>query len=200
LEKYAPTDHPIHPLLAARWSPRAFAPNPIPEDQLSRLMEAARWAPSSSNEQPWAFIVATSENQPALAKMLECLVEGNRNWATNAPLLMLAFAHNKSARTGKENAHAWHDVGQAVANLTFQATSEGLVVHQMAGILPDHIREVYSIPADWSPVTAVAVGRPGDHNTLPEKLRARELAPRERKPQSDFVFHGEWGESSSGRP
>lgn len=163
-------------------------------------MEAARWAPSSMNEQPWAFIVASSSDQAAFAKMLECLVEGNRIWAANTPLLMLTFAHNKSARTGKDNTHAWHDVGQAVANLTFQATSEGLVVHQMAGILPDHIREAYSIPADWSPVTAIAVGHPGDHTALPEKLRERELAPRERRPQSGFVFHGEWGKPATGRP
>jgi nitroreductase len=193
MENPAPTDHPIHSLLTARWSPRAFAAHPVSAEQLARLLEAARWAPSSYNEQPWAFLVATSDEKPAFSKMLDCLLEGNRAWASAAPVLVLTFAHKVFARNNKENAHAWHDVGQAIANLTFQATAEGLVVHQMAGILPDRIREIYSIPEDWSPVTGVAIGHPGEPGSLPEKLRERERAPRERKPLSEFVFRGEWG-------
>jgi nitroreductase len=194
MDKPAPTDHPIHPLLSTRWSPRSFASHPVSADQLARLLEAARWAPSSFNEQPWAFLVATSDDQPSFTKMLTCLIEGNRAWATAAPVLMLTFAHKTFVKNGKDNPHAWHDVGQAIANLTVQATSEGLVVHQMAGILPDHIREIYSIPNNWSPVAGAAIGHPGDPNLLPEKLRERELAPRERKPVSAFVFQGGWGE------
>src|SRR4051812_20913230 len=125
MDKPANTDQPIHPLLKARWSPRAFAAHPVAPDQLARLLEAARWAPSSFNEQPWAFMLASTEDKVRFSKMLECLVEGNRAWASNAPLLMLTFASKAFARNGKPNAHAWHDVGQAVADLTVQATSEG---------------------------------------------------------------------------
>jgi nitroreductase len=199
MDKPAPTGHPIHPLLGARWSPRAFAAHPIPAEQLARLFEAARWAPSSFNEQPWAFLVATADDKPNFSKMVECLVEGNRAWASAAPVLMLTFANNVFAKNNKDNPHAWHDVGQAVANLTVQATSEGLAVHQMAGILSDHIRAVYSIPEIWTPVTGVAIGHPGDPESLPEKLRERERAPRERKPLSAFVFQGNWGEDWSER-
>lgn len=193
MEKPAPTDHPIHPLLTARWSPRAFAAHPVSAEQLARLFEAARWAPSSYNEQPWAFLVATADDKAPFTKMLECLVEGNRAWASSAPVLMLTFASKVFAKNNKENPHAWHDVGQAIAHLTFQATADGLVVHQMAGILPDHIRAVYSVPREWSPVTGVAIGHPGDSERLSDKLRERELAPRERKPLSQFVFQGGWG-------
>jgi nitroreductase len=193
MDRTAPTDHPIHPLLGARWSPRAFAPHPIAPDQLARLLEAARWAPSCYNEQPWAFFVAHADDKPAFAQMLDCLVEFNRSWASAAPLLILTVAHENFARNGKPNAHARHDVGLAIANLTTQATSEGLAVHQMAGILPDKIRTTYGVPDDWSPVTAVAVGYPGDPQDLSESLRERELTPRERKPFASFVFHDAWG-------
>jgi len=193
MDKPAPTDVPIHPLLKARWSPRAFAPHPIPPEQFARLLEAARWAPSSFNEQPWAFLVAAADDKEAFAKMLACLIEGNQNWAKAASILMLTFASPTFARNGKPNPHSWHDVGQAIAHLTVQATSEGLAVHQMAGILPDKIRATYTIPDGWSPVTGVAIGHPGDPQSLPEPLRERELAPRVRKPVDAFVFHGAWG-------
>jgi len=193
LDNPAPTDVPIHPLLKNRWSPRAFAAHPVAADQLARLLEAARWAPSSFNEQPWTFLVATSAEPDVFARALSCLIEGNQNWAKAAPVLMLTFTHATFTRNGKPNSHAWHDVGQAIAHLTVQATAEGLVVHQMAGILPDKIRATYNVPAEWSPVTGVAIGHPGEPDQLPEPLRGRERAPRQRKSLDAFVFRDAWG-------
>lgn len=193
MEKPANTQYPIHDLLARRWSPRAFSDQPVEPDVLRSLWEAARWAPSSANEQPWSFLVATREDPQEFSRMLECLVEGNRVWAKQAPVLMISVAARLD-RDHDPNPHAWHDVGQAVAHLSVQATALGLFVHQMAGILPEKIRVLYEIPDSHEPVTAIAVGYPGAPEQLPDKLRQRELAPRTRKPIGDFVFAGRWGQ------
>jgi nitroreductase len=192
-DKRARNEHPIHDLLARRWSPRAFADRPVEPAKLRSLLEAARWAPSSFNEQPWAFVVATKDQPDEFARMLGCLVEFNQTWAKAAPVLMLTFAHLAFERNQQPNRHAYHDVGLAVANLTVQATAEGLAVHQMAGILPPKIRTTYAVPDGWDPVSAVAVGYPGDPASLPDELRKRELAPPTRKPLDAFVFSGGWG-------
>ena len=128
--------------------------------------------------------------------MLGCLIEFNQGWAKSAPVLMLTFAHLSFDRNGQPNRHAYHDVGLAVANLTVQATAEGLAVHQMAGIVPGKVRATYGVPAGWDPVSAVAIGYPGDPNMLSEELKARELAAPTRKPLRSFVFTGGWGEPS----
>ena len=195
MEKSADTAHPIHDLLARRWSPRAFADRPVPPDILRSLWEAARWAPSSANQQPWSFLVAAKDDPQEFARMLDCLVEGNQIWAKQAPVLMISVAA-KLDRDNDPNAHAWYDVGQAVADLSVQATAAGLFVHQMAGILPDKIRELYQIPDSHEPVTGLALGYPGNPEQLPDKLRQRELAPRTRKPIGEFVFAGRWGQKS----
>ena len=195
MEKSADTAHPIHDLLARRWSPRAFADRPVPPDILRSLWEAARWAPSSANQQPWSFLVAAKDDPQEFARMLDCLVEGNQIWAKQAPVLMISVAA-KLDRDNDPNAHARYDVGQAVADLSVQATAAGLFVHQMAGILPDKIRELYQIPDSHEPVTGLALGYPGNPEQLPDKLRQRELAPRTRKPIGEFVFAGRWGQAS----
>lgn len=195
MEKPADTQHPIHDLLARRWSPRAFADRPVAPDSLKSLWEAARWAPSSANQQPWSFLVATKDDPREFDRMLECLVEGNQVWAKQAPVLMISVAARLD-RDNDPNAHAWHDVGQAVADLSVQATALGLFVHQMAGILPDKIREHYQIPDTHEPVTGIALGYPGTPEQLPDKLRQRETAPRTRKPIDEFVFGGRWGQKS----
>ena len=195
MQKPAETAHPIHDLLARRWSPRAFADRPVPPDILCSLWEAARWAPSSANQQPWSFLVAAKDDPQEFARMLDCLVEGNQIWAKQAPVLMISVAA-KLDRDNDPNAHAWYDVGQAVADLSVQATAAGLFVHQMAGILPDKIRELYQIPDSHEPVTGLALGYPGNPEQLPDKLRQRELAPRTRKPIGEFVFAGRWGQKS----
>ena len=193
MEKPTRNDYPIHDLLRRRWSPRAFADRPVEPDKLRSLLEAARWAPSSYNEQPWAFLVATKDQPDDFAEVLGCLVPGNQAWAKNAPVLMLSFAHLSFDRNQQANRHAYHDVGLAAACLTFQATAEGLAVHQMAGIEVDKIRTTFAVPQGWDPVSGIAVGYPGDPASLPEQLRQRELAERVRKPLSSFVFSGTWG-------
>ncbi|TLY33034.1 MAG: nitroreductase [Nitrospirae bacterium] len=196
MEKPAETQYPIHDLLRRRWSPRAFSDRRVDPAIMRSLLEAARWAPSSYNEQPWSFIVATKDDTAEFSRLLSCLVEGNIQWAQHAPVLMVSVARLSFEDDGKPNRHAFHDVGLAVANLIVQATALGLVVHQMAGILPDKIRELYGIPEGYEAVAGIALGYPGDPQSLPEGLRKRELAPRERKPLTEFVFSGSWGQTS----
>jgi len=196
MEKPAETQYPIHDLLRRRWSPRAFSDRRVDPAIMRSLLEAARWAPSSYNEQPWSFIVATKDDPVEFGRLLSCLVEGNIQWAQHAPVLMVSVARLYFEDDGKPNRHAFHDVGLAVANLIVQATALGLVVHQMAGIFPDKIRELYGIPEGYEAVAGIALGYPGDPQSLPEELRKRELAPRERKPLTEFVFSGRWGQTS----
>ncbi len=196
MEKPAEATHPIHELLRRRWSPLAFSEQRVNPETIGSLLEAARWAPSSFNEQPWSFIVATKDDPAEYERLLGCLIEFNQQWARKAPVLMLTVASLKFARNQKDNRHAFHDVGLAAANLVVQATSLGLVVHQMAGILPDKAREVFGIPEGHEAVTGIALGYPGDAAKLDEKLRRREQAPRSRKPLVEFVFTGRWGQKS----
>jgi nitroreductase len=196
MEKPAENQYPIHELMRERWSPRAFAPEMVEPGKLRSLLEAARWAASCFNEQPWSFIVATKENADEFQRLLGCLVEGNVLWAQHAPVLMLSVARLNFQRNEKPNRHAFHDVGQAAASLTLQATALGLVVHQMAGFSVAKAREQFSIPEGYEPVAAIAVGYQGDPDSLPEDLRAKELAPRTRRPAESFVFSGSWGQTS----
>jgi len=196
MEKPAQTGFPIHELLRRRWSPRAFSDRPVEPQKLRSLLEAARWAPSSYNEQPWAYLVATREDPEEHARMLSVLVEGNMAWAQRAPVLMLSLARLHFERNGKPNRHAFHDVGLATAQLVTQATALGLVVHQMAGFHAEKARELFGIPEDWEPVAAIALGYPGEPESLPESLRQREFAPRTRKPLEQFIFTGRWGQTS----
>lgn len=194
--KPAPTDVPLNELVRNRWSPRAFADKPVAPEVLRSLFEAARWAPSSNNEQPWAYLVATKEDPANFANMLSVLVEFNAGWAKHAPVLVLSVAHLKMQKDGAPNRHALHDVGSASAQLTFEANSRGLFVHQMAGFDVDKARKVFAIPPDWEPVAAMAIGYSGDPQALPERLRERELTPRARKPLSEFVMIGGWGHTA----
>lgn len=191
--KLAPTEAPIHELLAKRWSPYAFSDKRVSATDLRALFEAARWAPSSYNEQPWRYIVATADNPKEFERLLSCLVEGNQAWARFAPVLALGvFSHNLE-RLGKPNPAAEHDLGLAAGNLVFEATARGLYVHQMIGILPDKAREVYAIPQSFSAKTSIAIGYPGKPDRLPEPLRDRDAQRRTRKPVSAIVFAGTWG-------
>jgi nitroreductase len=191
--KQAAPDYPIHALLAARWSPYAFADRPVSKDDLQSLFEAASWAASSYNEQPWSYIVATKDNPVEFDRVLSCLVEGNQLWAKAAPVLAIGCTNLYFARNGKPNAAAVHDLGLAAGNLCVEAAARGLFVHQMIGILPDKVRELYRVPEGVQPLTGIAIGYAGDPNTLPEKLRERDLTARQRKPLNEFVFSGQWG-------
>lgn len=195
--KQATPDHPIHELVAKRWSPYAFADRPVSAADLRSLFEAARWAPSSYNEQPWTYIVATKEKADDFARLLSCLVEPNQAWAKNAPVLALGCTSLLFTKTGKPNAAAIHDLGLAAGNLCLEATARGLCVHQMIGILPEKAREVFRIPEGVQPLTGLAIGYVGDPAALPDNLKPRDLAPRTRKPLAQFIFAGEWGTASS---
>jgi nitroreductase len=195
-QKQATPDHPIHELVARRWSPYAFADRAVSEDDLRSLFEAARWAASSYNEQPWSYFVATKANPAEFERLLSCLVERNQAWARAAPVLALGCTSLHFTRNGKPNAAAIHDLGLASASLTLEATARGLYVHQMIGILPDRARELYRIPEGVQPLTGLAIGHAADPETLPEKYRERDLAHRTRKSLAEFVFAGEWGSAS----
>lgn len=195
-QKQANPDHPIHELIAQRWSPYAFADRPVSTEDLRSVFEAARWAASSYNEQPWSYIVAVKHDEDAFQALLSCLVEGNQGWASAAPVLAIGCTNLKFTRNGQPNAAAVHDLALASANLTFEATARGLFVHQMIGILPDKARDLYGIPEGVQPVTGLAIGYAADPNTLTEKYQERDLAARGRKRVSQFVFGGEWGETS----
>jgi nitroreductase len=193
MQNPAKTEHPVHDLIRNRWSPRAFSDEPLSPATLRSLFEAARWAPSSSNEQPWAFLVATKDDTESFQKILSTLVEFNQAWAKNAPVLVITVSELEFARNKTPNRNAFYDTGAAVAHLTAEATSRGLFVHQMAGFEPHKAIELFHIPKGWEPIAVFAIGFPGDPHSLPDKLRERELASRSRKPISDFVMSGEWG-------
>lgn len=194
--KKAATDHPILQLLAERWSPYGFEGRPVSETDLRSLFEAARWAASSYNEQPWNYLVATREDPGEFERLLSCLVESNQAWARAAPVLVLGVVSLKFAKNSKDNRAAVHDLGLAAGNLVVEATSRGLSVHQMIGIMPDKAREVYRIPEYFEAWTAMAIGYKADPAKLPDALKERDLAPRQRKPLSGFVFTRQWGQPS----
>lgn len=192
--KPAPADHAIHDLLRLRWSPRSFNDESLPTSELRSLLEAARWSPSASNEQPWSFLVAAREDATGFATLLDLLNPGNQVWARQAAVLMIGVARRELQGKAQPNRTALYDLGQAVAHLTFQATAGGLAVHQMAGFDLEHARTTCGIPADHDPVVAIALGRPAPTSALPEAVRAKDETPRRRKAQADFAFTAQWGQ------
>jgi nitroreductase len=190
--KPADSQADLHPHIRERWSPRSFRNASVSLKDVRTLLEAARWAPSSSNEQPWRFIIGRKEDKDTFSKLLSVLNDSNQVWAKSASLLLLAVAKKTNSK-GVENRWARHDVGLALGSLVFQAMELGLHVHMMAGFNPDKAREVFHIPEDYDPTTAIAVGYAGDPNALPERLKERELAPRQRKPIEEIAFTSDWG-------
>lgn len=192
----APNAFPIHDLIRKRWSPRAFADKPVPGEVLKSLFEAARWAPSSNNEQPWSYLVATKDDPEHFQQLLSVLVEFNANWAKHAPVLALSVAKLAFAKGDSPNRVAFHDVGAASSQLSLEAVARGILVHQMAGYDVEKARTVFNIPAGWDPVAAMAIGYPGDPASLPSPYKERETAPRARKPITEFVMSGQWGHTA----
>ena len=190
------TDYPIHELMAKRWSPYCFDARPVTDEDLRSLFEAARWAPSSYNEQPWSYVIAKKENPEEFQRLLSCLVDANQVFAKEAPVLALCITSLKFAHNDKPNRAAVHDLGLANGHLVLEAAALGLVAHQMIGILPDKAREVYQVPEGHDPMTAVAIGYPGDGHNLPPEIRQRDMARRPRKTLKEFVFSGRWGATS----
>jgi nitroreductase len=189
--------YPVHELIRSRWSPVAFSAKPVEPEKLRSMLEAARWAPSSFNEQPWRFIVATRDCKGAFERLLDCLIPSNSEWAQKAPVLMLSIAKLHFTHDGKPNRHAFHDVGLAVGNLIFQATALGLSVHQMAGFDVERARKTFALPDGYEPVGGIALGYATDVEMLPERLQKRQQSPRTRKPLEEIIFGNRWGLVSS---
>lgn len=187
----APTDLPILDAIKQRWSPLAFSDQRIEEEKIATLFEAARWAPSSFNEQPWRHVYATKEDSEDRLRLESLLVEGN-SWAKKAYILMISFAKKTFASNGKENRHAMHDLGCATGYMAMQCQSLGLIGHQMAGFDFRKANELLGVPDDFVPGSMMAIGHPADPSLLPPELQERERQPRTRKPQEGFVFRGKW--------
>lgn len=194
MSKLADTDKPLLEAIAKRWSPRAFAEREPTDAELELVFEAARWAASCFNDQPWRYILVR-RGEPEFADALAGLVESNQAWAREAPVLGFSLAQQNFTQTGKPNMHAWHDVGAASAQLSIQAATIGLMVHQMAGIVRDVVRERFNVPESLEVVAGIAIGWPGDPQLLAEPLRERELAPRTRKGLDETLIRGRFGKS-----
>ena len=195
-DKRASTTYPIVDLLANRWSPRAFADRAVPADVLGSLFEAARWAPSSRNLQPWHFVIAERHRDPdGFARMLSTLVGANKSWGKRASVLLIAVTEPKPENVKGGNTYAFYDVGQAMAHLSIQAMSCGLYIHQMGGFRRDIAQELLEIPDRYEPVVSAAIGYLADPSILSETMRERELAPRDRHPLSEQVFSAKWGQT-----
>jgi nitroreductase len=187
MDKLATTQVPLHPLLAGRWSPRGFdAGHALAPEQLNALLEAARWAPSANNSQPWRFVVA-GRGEAAFDQLYALLLPGNQQWAGAASALILVVAETADAE-GNPRPYALYDTGQAVAHLVAQAGHEGLAVHQMGGFDAAAAARAFALPERLRPVVVVAVGRHDPAAPLAEPFAARERAPRSRRPVDDLLL------------
>ncbi len=189
-KKATPINAPIIDVVKDRWSPLAFDPKPLTDDQLASLFEAARWAQSSYGEEPWRYIYTQKGDDKR--EILESLLNEGNSWAKNAGVLMISFAKKTFARNGKANKYNLHDTGAASALLTIQATSMGLVTHQMSGYDQARANEALGIPDDYEPGSMMAIGYYPGQNHLPEDMKKREDAPRKRRPANESFFRGKW--------
>ena len=187
-----PTDQPLNNALSERWSPYAFDPRrEVNPEDLAAVFEAARWSASSYNAQPWRYIVGVrNRGQAAWDQVFDVLLEGNQPWAKNAPVLAIGLAEHNFEHNGKPNKAALHDLGAASASLTVEATTRGLVVHQMIGIDPDKARTVFNLGGTIEPLTALAIGYAGDAGSVDEEYAKRDSKKRERKPIGEIIIQG----------
>jgi nitroreductase len=193
VEKLADTLPSVHDLIRARWSPRAFSEREVSDADLKTIFEAARWAASSYNEQPWRFLVARKSDRAAYDKILNILVPFNQMWAISAPVLFIMAAKRTFSHDHAPNLYGVHDSGAALAQAFLQATALGLHAHGMAGFDRDRARTELGIPDDYDLGAAVALGYLGSPDQLPAQLRETELTPRTRKPLNEIVFGAEFG-------
>jgi nitroreductase len=194
MQSPANTAAPILPVIAERWSPRAFDPvRTLSEADLAPLFEAARWAPSSANSQPWRFVYAF-RGEAAFEALVDCAVESNQHWIRRASVLAYASARLVS-KSGRALWHNRHDTGIALGYLLLQATANGLAVHPFGGFESDKVIAAAGVPEGFEPCTGIAIGFSGDPALLSERDQAREVAVRERMPAADFAFHAHWPES-----
>ncbi len=194
MQKSATTEQPIHDLLAARWSGRAYdASKPVTSAQVISLLEAARWAPSCFGDQPWRYVVCNkAENMQAWQAAFDCLVAANQSWAVNAPVLLLICTDTLFSHNQKANKWGPYDTGAATENLCLQATALGLMAHQMGGFDADKARIAFKVPERYQILPMVAVGYQAPVDTLTDELKEREVAPRSRKALGELFFNGTW--------
>ncbi len=199
MKKPAITQTPIHELIAARWSGRAYdATRPVSQTQVIALLEAARWAPSCFGDQPWRLIVWDKNTDAASwQQAFDCIVPGNQSWVVDAPVLVLAIADSLFTHNGKPNRWAQYDTGAAVENLCLQAEALGLMAHQMGGFDPDKARTAFGIPEQYTPMAMVSVGYPAAPATFSAEVAERENAPRSRRPLGELFFSGSWGKPAA---
>ncbi|MGZ8152124.1 MAG: nitroreductase family protein [Methylovulum sp.] len=193
--KPAKTRVKIHDIIESRWSPRAFDPQkPVSHDDLIALLEAARWAPSCFNDQPWRFIVCIkATDESSWQNAFSTLVEKNQQWAKNAPVLMLSVAMENFGHNGKPNRWSMYDTGAAAANLCLQATALGLIVHQMGGFDAEKARQTFNLPDDCTPMSMMAIGYQANADSLDNAFKESELAERSREPLEQRFYFGQWG-------
>jgi nitroreductase len=194
MDKSAKTSIPVHDLIQNRWSPRSLTGDPVDTETLTRIFEAARWAPSSRNQQPWRFILVTRDDGDDYQRTFECLGQGNQEWAKSAYALVVVTTQTPDP--DKPVPISFYDAGLAVSQLTLEALNNELYLHQMGGIDRDRIREVCEVPDDQVPIVVLAVGRLGRIEDLSESARQKDLNPRERRPLDETVFRGQYGRSA----
>lgn len=192
--KPAKTSVPIHDIVVRRWSCRAFdAAKAVSREQILSLLEAARWAPSCFGDEPWRFIVwDKNSDRGAWEKAFGCLVEWNRNWVKNAPVLLLVTANGLFRKNGQPNRWGQYDTGAAAENLCLQAVASGLMAHQMGGFDEDKVRETFAIPAQFACMAMIAVGYQAEESVLGDDLKQLEVAPRERTKLGELFFENIW--------
>ena len=193
-EKLADTSPDVHELIRARWSPRSFSPQEVSNHDLRTVLEAARWAASSYNEQPWRFFVARKSDGAAYEKLLNILVPMNQAWAKTAPVLIIMAAKKTFSHDGSPNRFGMHDAGAALAQVFLQATALGLHAHGMAGLDTERARKELHIPDDYDVAAAAALGYLAPPDQLPEHHRKGETAKRQRKPLSEIAFGADWNQ------
>jgi len=193
------TQFTIHPILANRWSPRAFdSTKPVEHEKLLACLEAARWAPSCFGDEPWRFIVCDRAfDKGTWEQMLACLAPKNQEWAKNAPVLLLACSASTFRKNGNPNQWGQYDTGAASISLCLQAESLGLVTHQMGGFDADSARKTFSIPDAFMPMAAMALGYQADADILDEGFHNIEIAERSRQPLGACFFAGSWNKPVS---
>lgn len=192
ITKIAKTGHPVNELIAKRWSARAFSTKPVERSKLLSILEAARWAPSSKNEQPWRYIIFTKDNPVRLMDAQSVLLESN-SYAKRAPILICAIARKNYSEGEKYNRLHFHDLGAANENMFLEAFNLGLIMHEMGGFDVQRAIEIFRIPDDFEVGVMIAIGYQDKHSVLPERFREKAYSPRERRSLSEIAFVGEIG-------
>jgi nitroreductase len=193
IEAHRQPDHEIHPQFLTRWSPRAFKDQEVPDDVLHSVFEAARWAPSGSNLQPWRYIIAHTPEQRS--RFLEFISPFNVEWCQKAPVLAVVASHSKAANGNHNGSHAF-DAGTSWGFLALEASNQGLITHAMGGFDKAKAREILHVPDEYELHAVIAIGYRGPKESLSERNLNREF-PSDRNPVSDMVFEGDFGQKWS---